>query len=355
LDGADAFAEARVNALRLIASVWAAVAALFSCITLLRLARRRRATMRGQTMLLVVRPADALRDEEREALREPLTSERIRAQLIVSPEVESSSLRWVKSDPSVLNRKIGHVQEALREVPMADSHLVVIDSDVAATNELINALGDALDAGADIAMAAPRIVRPNSFAEHALAGLINASQHEFSALFCMSAGAKTLCGKALAMRRDVLDVLPVLASVVGEDLELAKIAHRRRMKVALVAPEARVLTSGRTTWDQVGSRMTRWMCVLRAHRPLLLPSVPLLFCPTLLLLPFADPGVLCAYLCIRTALGFALDGWRGALRWPLGETLLFASFVRSLSTRRIEWRGRRYTLSRGGHMQEVRA
>ena len=237
-----------------------------------------------------------------------------------------------------LNRKAGHIEHALTQLDHASAHVLIIDSDVAVDEALIEALASALDEGADIVTAEPKLTGARTLGEHALAGVWNAGHHNFAALFAMSAGAKTLCGKAIGLSPRARGWLR--SDVIGEDLELAKMAHLQGAVVAFAAVPALVPASGEATLGEVFARLTRWMCVLRAHRPALLPAVPLLFCPLLPLLFIAPLSALGIFALARTLLGARLDGWRGALRWPLGEAILLFAFVRSLFVQTVAWRGR---------------
>jgi ceramide glucosyltransferase len=115
----------------------------------------------------------------------------------------------------------------------------------------------------------------------------------------------------------------------------------------------------RAPLDPARARFTRWMQVLRAHRPVLWLTVPLLFTPSLPLLavaPIAGTGGRLAILALwaaRTLLAWRLEPAGAWWTWPLGEGLLLLAFVRSLGLRTLTWRGRRFRLSRGGRMQAV--
>ncbi|MFY0583951.1 glycosyltransferase [Cystobacter fuscus] len=182
----------------------------------------------------------------------------------------------------------------------------------------------------------------------AVAALLRRTHHSFRALHVMSAGAAAVCGKALGLSDRAVEELPALADHIGEDLELSKRLHARGLGVALCeAPAVVPLAMG--DWDAALARFTRWMQVLRSHRPGLYPTVPLLFTPTwpLLVLGVAagSPGLsgcVAALVAVRSLLSWRLAGLsapgthaegspRFALDWLLGEALLLAAFVRSLA------------------------
>jgi hypothetical protein len=67
-------------------------------------------------------------------------------------------------------------------------------------------------------------------------------------------------------------------------------------------------------------------------------------------------GALAMLLALRIALGLALArGGPGAAdggwEWLLGEVTLLAAWVGSLAGRTVDWRGRYFTLLRGGRME----
>ncbi len=113
-------------------------------------------------------------------------------------------------------------------------------------------------------------------------------------------------------------------------------------------------------------RYARWLTVIRAQRPHLLVSYPLLFCaaPLLvlaatLLLPFAPAlavTTLALTLVTRLFIATVARALAGARFSPiatlrdaaLSDALLAHAFVRALSTRTITWRGRPLTLDQRG-------
>jgi hypothetical protein len=178
----------------------------------------------------------------------------------------------------------------------------------------------------------------------------------------MSLGAPALCGKALGLGPEALRLLPTLGHHLGEDLELALRLHAAGTGVVLATAPAQVPLGGPLGTRPVVRRFSRWMRVLRAHRPVLLPSVPLLLCPTPVLLALAllagSPPLLGAVgllWALRTALAVRLarTGQRAqaAREWPLGEALLLVSFVHALAVRDVAWRGRRFRLLPGGRLE----
>jgi len=109
-------------------------------------------------------------------------------------------------------------------------------------------------------------------------------------------------------------------------------------------------------------RFRRWMQVLRAHRPVLYPTVPLLLAPTPLLLPLAawlgSPPLIAAVaalVVLRIALALVLsrgstDAAGAGWEWLVGEAMLLAAWTASLGDHTVDWRGRCFTVQRGGRM-----
>ena len=103
------------------------------------------------------------------------------------------------------------------------------------------------------------------------------------------------------------------------------------------------------------------MLVLRAHRPGLYPTVPLLFAPSLPLLVAAlasssaplAVSVACLFAARATLSLVLAPGRHASTDWLLGETLLLAAFVRSLGARTVTWRGRTFALHRGGKIAPI--
>lgn len=344
----------------------ALIAAAFSLLAVLRLSKRRSARLgSGEGKVLLLRPIDAPTPRELENLAAPIDYPGELEHLVVSPFRPRlpSGVRWAFSDPTCPNRKVGHLVYALATLDTDGRHVLAIDADVAVDGALVKDLVAALESGAELASASPSLIAHDA-AGYALESLLGHTHHSFLALDAMSAGAKAVCGKALALGPKAQAELPALVDHIGEDLELAMRLHARGAPVALVHALARVPLA-ETTFSAVFERMTRWMQVLRAHRPVLYPSVPLLFAPTLPLVGLAVvsggafPALAVAFLCAsRALLSVRLGQLRGSTggalgRWIQGELLLLGAFLHSLGRRTVSWRGRTYALSRGGRMTPV--
>ena len=348
--------------------VWTVAAALFSGVTLFRVLRRRSLPApRTVRPLLLLRPLDEPTEAELVNLALPLPPELRVRHVVLSPYRPrlAEGVEWHYSDPPCPNRKVGHVLYALDTLVRADEQVLVVDADVAVNRALLEGLSGALSGGAALSTAAPSPEGGTGLGAAALRGLLRASQHSFVALDVMSAGSKAICGKALGLSAPALEALRGLTGHIGEDLELSRFLHSRGLAVVRVPVPARMPLRGPVSLGGVHRRIRRWMQVLRAHRPVLFPSVPLLLAPTPLLLGLAvlvgSPAVvaaLAALLASRIALGLALcrgapSGADGGWEWLLGEAVLLAAWVGSLGERTVDWRGRCFTVLRGGRMERL--
>lgn len=352
-------------------TLWAAVAAGFTWVAVLRLARAPgaapdRPRLRRRPHVLLLRPVDAPTPLELENLAAPLDYAGPLSHVVLSPfrpRLRSANVAWLPSDPLTRNRKVGHLAYALATLPrQADTVVVSIDADVRVDGALVTALVEALLSGAAVASASPRPELADSFSARAVRGLLVQSHHSFEVLDAMPAGAKAICGKAMALGPEALEVLARLGDCIGEDLELSTVMHARGLSVRLALAPAVVPQPPRQPLWQVVERFTRWMQVLRAHRGPLFPSVPLLFAPTPALVVgaalLATPQVavaLTALVAGRIALASRLDSRPGLrFEWLLAELLLWGCWLRALWIgRTVTWRGRRFHLGAGGRMQAL--
>ncbi|MCP3103713.1 carotenoid biosynthesis protein [Myxococcus sp. K15C18031901] len=363
-----------MSALVLLGLGWAVLATGFSAVALARLLRARRSTTRAVSPppVLLLRPVDAPTPRELENLSLPVTYAGVLEQVVVSPFRPRlpPDVRWLPSDPPTPNRKVGHLLYALGTLPTGGRVVLAVDADVAVTGELVEALATPVVNGASLCTAPPLPVDARDLAGRAMAGLLRYTHHSFRALHAMSAGAKAVCGKALALSPAARTELAALGDHIGEDLELSKRLHARGLDVALSEVPAVVPMGVVDSWNIPLSRFTRWMRVLASHRPALYPTVPLLFTPTVPLVVLAvvvgSPVLSLAVAVlagVRTLLALrlaALDGlvgerrWSALTGWLAGEALLLAAFVGSLGkSGTVTWRGYTYALRPGGRMVRV--
>ena len=275
----------------------------------------------------------------------------------------AASLAAVAEDTRVIvtgargpNRKADQLARALaRTPPAADQVVVVADSDVLLDAETLAAVVDPVALGVlDACWAPPIEIAPITTGDRLSKALLEASLHAFPLLSALHPHG--LVGKLFAVRRDALEAVGGFESLVpflGEDIELGRRLHGADFKVGVASTCACSLAAGRSM-KSVLDRYARWLTVIRAQRPWLLPSYPLLFCaaPLQILLAVAavaSEGWLAA-LTLLLALAaralvavFARERAQqpgGVLLWALGaDLLLLAAFVRALTSRQICWRG----------------
>ncbi len=205
-----------------------------------------------------------------------------------------------------------------------------------------------------------------SFGDRASHALLGGSLHAFPLLAGID--PRGLVGKLFAVRVEPLRRIggfEALARYLGEDMELARRLLAAGERIEAVPLRARSLVAGRSL-ATVADRYHRWMLVIRAQRPHLLASYPLLFAPL--------PGIVLAGLVAGSAEAILLGvcgRWLTALaarhvahrRFApfdaavdalLADALLFAALVRALASRQLAWRGRRLSLARDGTLQVSR-
>lgn len=326
-------------------AIWLSIATFFTVIALVRFVSSAgpeapRADVSRQGVLLL-RPVDAATPDELENLAAPISGV---SQVVLAPFRPRlhDEVKWLPSDPLQHNRKLGHLQYALSILETNGRPVLVVDADVRVDDALVDALLTGLAAGADLAWAAPRPIEKGI-----TRGLLVQSLHSFKALDALSGGAKPVCGKAIALNSRALEVLRSLPDCLGEDLELARKLHQQHLKVSL-AGEANV-PGAPASLQALIARFTRWMQVLKAHRPWLFPTIPLLFAATPLLavaaamvgstpLRLGTLGLVIVRATLAAVLerrAFTFGAWFGA------ELLLLLCWLNALVLgSKVTWRGR---------------
>ena len=303
-------------------AIWLLVTIAITCVSLISLSPRGGEGQGEGRPFLLLRPVDAPTPAEQENLKQPNAGK-----ILTGPVTHH-------------NRKLGHLQNALST--LAPKTLLIVDADVRVDDALINGLLSALDAGAELAWAAPR---PE--AKGLTRGLLVQSLHSFQSLDAITRGPRPVCGKAIALGPQAIEILRELPDCLGEDLELAGRLHAKNLKVTL-AGEAN-LPGPDASLRTLLARFTRWMQVLKAHRPFLFPSIPLLFAATPLLSLAAlwdrSAPILIGTLVLislRATLAAVLERRAGIfMGWFGAEVLLLCCWVNALLLgSKVTWRGR---------------
>lgn len=253
------------------------------------------------------------------------------------------------------NRKADQLACGLAAAPAA--LVMVADSDVVLDRDVVVALAAS---DADASWAPPTEIAPRTNADRASACVLDGSLHAFGLLSALDPAG--MVGKVFAVRRDALDAAGGFVALVdrlGEDMELARRLRADGRRVAVVGTAARSLASGRG-WVSTVDRYARWITVIRAQRPALLVSYPLLFAaaPLQLALAAASSAPLAVGSIVVAArlLGAVFARMRSGRRVDLGlfafafvaDLVLLAAFVVGVSRRRFAWRGTTLSIGAGG-------
>lgn len=207
--------------------------------------------------------------------------------------------------------------------------------------------------------------------DRASRALLSGSLHAFTILGALDGGG--LVGKLFAVRRDAIEAaggFDAMERVLGEDMELARRLMAAGRTVSVAPSVARSLKTGRT-WRSAVERYARWLTVIRAQRPHLLASYPLLFfaaplllAASLLLAPFAPAlalatavitvsSRLCTAISARALAGLDFSIREAIVDAALSDALLAHAFIRAMATRTVTWRGRTLTVDRRGALLET--
>ncbi len=274
------------------------------------------------------------------------------------------------------NRKAAQLATVLDAAGAGDAPLACVDSDVDLTGfDLAALLAPFANPRVGATWAPPVEAAPaRTLGDRASQALLGASLHAFPLLAGLDPGG--MVGKVFAVRPAALGAaggFGRLATVLGEDMALARSLRAAGYRVAMVPEVARSMAGGRSLKESV-ARLARWLFVIRAQRPGRLAGYPGLFlAPALIALAAAivvPAGLaggaplaaavagLAALVAAAARLGVARLGGRLAGRprgllatavdAVLADTLLGLAFVRVLGRRRVVWRGRVLTLDRAG-------
>lgn len=354
---------------------WAGLVAAISGVAIARRARAR--PVRGASgPVMLVRPcagaepglAERLAElgawPEPPAVRLSVTDACDPAWPIVEAVAEGLRARGIDARAEVVVAEVPNLKAAqlihwLAEAP-AEGVFANVDSDVDLTGfdgaGLLGALGDA-------AWTPPSEHAPQTLGDHASAAFLNASLHAFTLLGGLDPAG--LVGKVFAVRVAAMRAAGGFAGLdrcLGEDMEIARRLLAQGGHVGLHPAVARAVPHGRSL-GAVIARYARWLAVIRAQRPALLVSYPLLFgatTPLVILasaLGAAGPLVMC--LAARVAVVLAgrhfnarpLELHTVVAAAVLGELVTWLAFLQALRTREVIWRGRRLRILPGGQLE----
>ena len=263
------------------------------------------------------------------------------------------------------NHKVGllaSVEATFVNGVRSDAILVSADSDVDLDGYDLDALVAPIsrDARVGATWAPPvEVDSPqSSLGDRALRGVLGGSLHAFGLLCALDRHA--LVGKMFAARTSALTATGGFAGLIrhlGEDMELARRLRRAGLRVDVVPTPVRARAAVRSLREVI-DRQARWMAVIRAQRPHLLATYPLLFAPWPLLLPLCAGGAVghptisaaAAVLAVTARLLAALAAQHWSGRRPglgaalvdsvLADLVIWPALARALRCRRVRWRGR---------------
>ncbi|MEZ4410078.1 MAG: glycosyltransferase [Polyangiales bacterium] len=256
------------------------------------------------------------------------------------------------------NQKCGQVAALLEG---AGTELVaVVDSDVDLAGFDWRSLAAPMrDPRVGAVWAPPVEVNGRTPWDRASAAVLGASLHAFPLLSQIDPAG--MVGKVLLLRREALDVVggfDALGDVLGEDMALARRLRDAGWKVLASSQVARAVPRGRDR-ERVVSRYARWVTVIRAQRPALLASYPLLFFatgPLVAVTARRSPAVALSVLAARVLVAREAQrragvsrGWSDAVAdAAMADGVLAAAFLRAVTRRTVEWRGRALRVDAGG-------
>lgn len=279
--------------------------------------------------------------------------------------------RVVTTRADAPNHKAAQIAAVVEREDEPFDVIVIADSDVDLGGFDLDALTEPLlnDARAGAIWAPPvevgEIASNGDRASHAL---LAGSLHAFTLLGALDSGG--LVGKLFAARADAIAEIGgfgALSRVLGEDMELARRLFASKRTVSVAPIVARSLKTGRT-WTSAVERYARWLTVIRAQRPHLLASYPLMFFAApiitvlgLALAPFARELALAAIgfalgsrvfaaIAARALSGAGLHPIAAIIDAVIADALLMTAFARATLTRTLTWRGRTLTIDRRGEL-----
>jgi ceramide glucosyltransferase len=373
----------------IVALVWAYAVAWMVVVALFvrRRLRRRPVAKSAAGRWLLVRPCAGLEP----GLRQCLASTASRADSLemevvfgvseasdpARPVAESvaAELRAAGTDARVMvvpprgpNRKASTLAGAAEQLA-GHAGMINVDSNVDMSGLDLAALLRPL-AGAGATWMPPVETAGTTLGDRASRAILSGSFHAFALLAGIDPAG--LVGKVFAVRRDAIDTarFDELPSYLGEDVELSARLRAAGISVEPAPVHARACPAGGRLADTI-ARHSRWISVVRAQRPALLLTYPLLFAPTpgILLLGAIALGhswslaagvaaaAVASRLCVSAGARYA-----SGLRWQpligladslLADLVLWVALVRGLTSRELLWRGRRLRIDSVGRLHAL--
>jgi ceramide glucosyltransferase len=269
------------------------------------------------------------------------------------------------------NRKASLIAEALREHGRAHELVVNVDSNVDLDGFDLDALlGPVLEPGR-VAVAWAPWAETRGFpgaGPRASEAVLGGSLTAFPLLCGIHPNG--LVGKIWAARIDVLEAtggFAEFARYLGEDLAMADRLRAADFQIAVVPLLGRA-RGGQPSFDQMVERFGRWMLVVRAQQPWLMSSYPLFFFATpmvhaiallgLVARPYVAVTALVLATVARLVVTFAARHWSGrglnvratVVDAVLSDVALMLAWIRAMSRREVEWRGRRLRVDQSGQL-----
>lgn len=272
------------------------------------------------------------------------------------------------------NRKASMLAEVLRERGHDHELVVNVDSNVDLAGFELDALLTPVLDRSRIGVAWAPWVEQRAFAgvgPRASEAVLGGSLTAFPLLCGIHPNG--LVGKIWAARIDALAAVGdfhELARYLGEDLAMADRLRAAGWRVAVV-PVLGKVRGGRPSFEQVVERIGRWMLVVRGQQPQLLPAYPLFFfatpmvCALALLGAVANPDLAATALVLAVAARLLVTVsaryWSGRgvrllgalVDAVLSDLVLMLAWIRAVSRREVEWRGRRLRVEPGGQLSSI--
>jgi len=204
--------------------------------------------------------------------------------------------------------------------------------------------------------------------DRVMAAVLGSSLHAFTLLAGLD--PRGLVGKMFAVRRSALESIggfDALTTYLGEDVELGRRLLATEAKILAVPRVVLARAQGRSL-DATIVRLARWLAVVRAQRPWLLATYPLLFSATLPIVALSLASVreggsvaplvvaVVARAVAALAAGRFVDARtrRTAFAWAwAADVALLVAFFITLVQRRVSWRGRLLEILPNGELRDA--